>query len=344
MIIKPFTTTISQCRHRCRRRPCHGPLNAKPYTKQRPFNNFVKNIFLAHHTCQKRSDAPHTIRSKWNDVLTTTSDDVNDTVTQTCQKTLWITGMSMGFEPSGKRKQNDVVDCGDGYSVQYATALQSAQEHARHLLQQFLLTPDVYQMSDTARRSVETYTNWLEEQGVIVLAVHRLSFHDMIYRTYPEYANGTIAYYLRSDIPKILRDPVHQEKLSSVPSLCPSTNDVAFYTDSDILFVNRLPEKEFESMKRHVTRQYFLMYGQDWLLHRPKPSNTGVMLMHLEGFEHAWEKSYQTMGTISVRSTLELDHAKQNTAIDGSRGKSVVPTTRSTLVESLLRLPKKVAC
>jgi hypothetical protein len=62
------------------------------------------------------------------------------------------------------------------------------------------------------------------------------------------------------------------------------------------LFVNPVPVDEFESLKRKVTRRHFLMYGQDFLLHRPKPSNTGIMFMHLEGFDQAWEERIKPWG------------------------------------------------
>jgi Exostosin family len=272
----------------------HLKLQCQAVITTQAFQQTCQDSFFAQNSCQKLSDASLKIKDRWQAALTSPSTIQENTTVVSC-KTLWITGMSMGFEVSAKKHQ--MADGGDGYRVQYATALQSAQEHATHLLQPvvILLTPQKHKMSAPSNESVQKYTEWLEGQGVIVLTIHRLSFQDMIYQAYPEYANGAIAYYLRFDIPKILRDPVHRAKLlSSVNVVC--VDDVIFYTDSDILFVNDLPVKEFESMKRQVTQEYFLMYGQDYLLHRPKPSNTGIMLMHLEGFEEAWEDRIKPWG------------------------------------------------
>jgi hypothetical protein len=162
------------------------------------FDHVCQENFLSQYKCQKLSDAPLKIRSQWNSALTSYDSTKTNGSVFTC-KTLWITGISMGFEATvAGTKKHQVADRGDGYRVQYATALHSAQQHASHILQPvvILLTPPQSQMSESARQSIHNYTDWLERRGVIVSSIRRLSFQEMIYQAYPDYVNGAIAYYL----------------------------------------------------------------------------------------------------------------------------------------------------
>ena len=228
-------------------------------------------------------------------------------------KTIWITGMSMGFET-----KHAIADGGDGYAMQYAAALRSYQVHANQVFQPVLvlMTPNVTttttpqeQPSSLASR----YTRWLEQQGVIVIQIHTLSFQELVFQAYPQYAkNGAIAYYLRFDLPKILLESQYSASLFDRPEICGRTaatatrsisnnnpsitsggngddeNNVVFYIDSDVLFVRTVEHDDIKTLKGKLTREKFLMYGQDFLIDRPKPSNTGVMFIHLEGFRDEW--------------------------------------------------------
>jgi hypothetical protein len=158
-----------------------------------------------------------------------------------------------------------------------------------------LLTPP--QQQPPQQHSIQKFVAWAEQQGVVVLQVHSLSFQDLVLEAYPNYANnGALSYYLRFDIPKILRDPKNHEKLFNNHTNVCHSDDVVFYTDNDIVFVNPIPPAEFHHLKNKLSHQHFLMYGQDYLMHRPKPCNTGIMFMHLHGFDHAWEDRIKPWG------------------------------------------------
>jgi hypothetical protein len=267
---------------------------------------------------RRRSSSTSTSATNTTTTTTTTSSSSH------C-KTIWITGMSLGFE--GK---HNIADRGDGYALQDAAAIRSYQIHAKDVLQPVLImltpkptpTPTPSNISSTSiinnnneNRTATTqnnssnkdslatrFTRWLEKQGVIVINIHTLSFQKLVFRAYPEYAkNGAIAYYLRFDIPKIL---LESSSLLDQPGICGSStittpgssnsanntsdSNVVLYTDSDILFVQPIDHDEIQSLKGELTKDKFLMYGQDFLIDREKPCNTGVMFMHLEGFRNEW--------------------------------------------------------
>jgi hypothetical protein len=202
--------------------------------------------------------------------------------------------MSLGFE--GK---HDVANGGDGYALQYVAALRSYRANARDVLQPvlILLTPSLSSASSASKRgAIESlasrFTRWLEDQGVIVIRIDELSFQDLVFRAFPDYAdNGAIAYYLRFDIWRILLQS-HRHLLEQ-PGICgdlKSRNNVVLYTDTDILFVQPVGYQQIKELKDQLTKDKFLMYGQDFLIDRRKPSNTGVMFLHLEGFAKNWPR------------------------------------------------------
>ena len=240
------------------------------------------------------------------------------TISSSC-KTIWITGMGLGY---GKIINNTSGD--KSYKSMYAAAFASAK--AQGLLETLLqpvvvlLTPPppplpngddtssrnttFSQQKQRQRQSIDKFIAWLESQNVVAIQVHSISFQDLVLQAYPHYAfNGALSYYLRFDFAKILRQ--HRDKLLANRGdvTCPNDDDdkVVFYTDNDVLFVNPIPPAEFHYLKSKTTRQHFLMYGQDYLMHRPKPSNTGVMWMHLDGFDAAWEDRIKPWGAALIQ-------------------------------------------
>ena len=231
---------------------------------------------------------------------TTEITNANTTATEPLQslesrcKTIWITGMSIGFD--GK---HHVADGGDGYMLQYAAAIRSYTANAKEILQPVLVLitpppPSNNTKGDDNNDIVSQFTRWVEAQGVIVIRIHKLSFQDLVFQVYPEYAtNGAIAYYLRFDIPKLLLKSTQHKHLLDKPDICgslQSKDNVIFYTDSDVLFVQPISYDQFQGLKNQLTAEKFLMYGQDFLIRRSKPSNTGVLFMHLEGFVKEWPR------------------------------------------------------
>jgi hypothetical protein len=280
------------------------------------FESVCQEHFLSKSSCQKLSDA------KVRPILRTLEPRKIQNIATTC-KTLWITGMSLGFESKKNTRWNI-----RGLGYQYAAALRSAQDHAGNVLQPMLIimTPPNNRMKSNIRTDIQAFTAWVEAQGVIVVTVNQLSFQDMIFQAYPEYEfNGVIAIYLRFDIPKILRDPIIQQRLDTfnrstnddndkeTTTIC--TPDIVFYTDCDVLFVNPLPYEEFHMLKQQLTHSKFLMYGQDFLMHRPKPCNTGIAFMHLAGFEQAWENSIRPWGQQRIDQHL---HQQSNNQTESS--------------------------
>mmetsp|Transcript_3716 Transcript_3716/g.8872 ORF Transcript_3716/g.8872 Transcript_3716/m.8872 type:complete len:481 (+) Transcript_3716:130-1572(+) len=243
------------------------------------FQDFCRRRTHSKYRCQKL---------KLNKKITGTSKK-NSTATEAppC-KTIWISGMSMGFET-----KHDLAGGGDGFAIQYATALRSYQDNAKDVLQAVLvlMTPRPMNSSSDAGNSLaDRFTQWLESQGVIVIRIHELSFQDLVFRAYPDYAkNGGIAYYLRFDIPKLLLES-HTYILDrkDICGSVQSKSNVVFYTDSDILFLQPTSYEDIQALRGQLTTERFLMYGQDFLIGRKKPSNTGVMFIHLEGFTNKW--------------------------------------------------------
>lgn len=213
--------------------------------------------------------------------------------------------MSVGFAQAGS---HNVADQGDGYRMEYAAALASAQQFAHDVLAPvlILLTPpppspaappaqsslDRNSSNNNNNNTITTHLPpfglWAQSRGVVVLQVHELSFQDLVLSSHPEYAtNGAVAYYLRFDIPRIFE--AHQTLLrDAIPDVCDDDQKV-LYTDSDVLFVNEIRHEEVRQLKEQIDADgKFLMYGQDFLINRRKPSNTGVMWMDLEGFRLKW--------------------------------------------------------
>ena len=131
-------------------------------------------------------------------------------------------------------------------------------------------------------KELPEYGVWAQSLGVKVIQVFDLSFQDLVFQHFPEYqTNGKMAYYTSLDIPKY----VHQYRLFDEPGVCDCH---LFYTDNDVLFINPLTCQDMSNLKQKLVGDKFLMYGQDFLINRPKPSNTGVMLMDAEGFAREW--------------------------------------------------------
>ena len=86
--------------------------------------------------CQKRSHSRNECQKLELKLPKKHSTAANSTVAESSPpcKTIWITGMSMGF--AGK---HHVADGGDGYVLQYAAALRSYQAHAKEILQPVLV-------------------------------------------------------------------------------------------------------------------------------------------------------------------------------------------------------------
>jgi hypothetical protein len=193
-------------------------------------------------------------------------------------KMLWINGISLGFPKSDDTK---VADGGDGFRKEYAAALHSALQNANDSLQPMLIIMTPANMDQNATHIVSEYSQWAQSKGVIVVQVQQLSFQNLVYKHFPQYeSDGRIAYYLRFDIPKILR----QHGLLDKPGIC---RQHIFYTDSDVLFMKTIGKEHMTKLVQLLGDKP-LMYGQDFLINRPKPSNTGVILMNVHGFEQEW--------------------------------------------------------
>lgn len=204
---------------------------------------------------------------------------VSNNATTTC-KHLWISGMSLGFP---QRDKHNIANGGAGFQFEYASALNSFLAYGQDVLVPilFVLTPDdaVIPLS----QDYLDYLAWVQQKGVRIHMVRNLTFQDLIYRHYPEYRlNGKIGYYLRLDMPKLVQD----SHLFDIPGIC---NDTILWTDNDVFFTQRWKEDDMRKLTGLLdTPEKYLVYGQDLLINRPKPSNTGVMLMHVARFARQW--------------------------------------------------------
>ena len=222
-------------------------------------------------------------------------------------RTLWVSGMSEGFDQS--KVDNGVAGFGDGFQTEYVAALHSALAHgliaggaAADDDDSALLQPLLFVITPPSVTKLSSYFMYLNETlGVKIIHIHELSFQDLVYRSYPTYrTNGMIGYFTRLDIPKIIR----RHELFNDPLICGTgyrtTNElgehdddtkindrIVLYTDNDVLFVNPLTRAQLDVLKRPLIadREKILMYGQDYLIDRAKPSNTGVMLIDVMGLE-----------------------------------------------------------
>jgi len=215
--------------------------------------------------------------------------------------------MSEGFDQS--KVDNGVAGFGDGFQTVYVAALHSALAHgliaggaAAVDDDGALFQPLLFVITPPSVTKLSSYFMYLNETlGVKIIHIHELSFQDLVYRSYPTYrTNGMIGYFTRLDIPKIIR----RHELFNDPLICGTgyrttselgENDddtkikdrIVLYTDNDVLFVNPLTRAQLDVLKRPLIadREKILMYGQDYLIDRAKPSNTGVMLIDVMGLE-----------------------------------------------------------
>lgn len=201
--------------------------------------------------------------------------ETNSPTTATSCKTLWITGISYGYE--GK---HELSNKSDGYFLEYSAALNSALQHASGVLQPvlFLMTPHDFD-------APIPFVAWTQNIGVIVIRVHDLSFQDVVYQHFPQYReDGRIGYFLRLDLPQLM----DKHRLFELPNAC---QQYILYTDADVMFNNPLSSHDLDALKQKMnSANQILMFGQDWLIHRRKPSNTGVMILDVEGFSKVWPK------------------------------------------------------
>lgn len=234
-------------------------------------------------------------------------------------KTLWIVAMSEGTRATCKTQESDTNKGskgdgeGDGYKAVYAAALQSARQHAGDSLQPVLLIgrgdlEDQHPHDTSRRRNHNKYYNssgntvindskneediplspfgqWAEEQGVIVRQVRQLSFQEIVDEGLPHYTREKrVGLFLVFDIPQVLED----HGLLHSPGIC---SRHILYTDADILFVNHFSREDIYAVThRMMLSNKILSYGRDFLIWRPLPVNTGVIVMDVPGFAKEWPK------------------------------------------------------
>lgn len=153
------------------------------------FQAWCKRILNPKTSCQRLQ--------MWNNYSHSTPDVIVDSSSSRSSpcKTLWVTGMSWGFENA---TSHEVANGGDGYATQYAAALASARQNAGQVLQPvvILLTPETI-------TELPAFAKWLEAKNVIVIHIHEVSFQDLVFKHYPEYAsNGAVSWFEAAYNPK----------------------------------------------------------------------------------------------------------------------------------------------
>lgn len=220
-------------------------------------------------------------------------DDSNAIASATVQvaaescKTLWIVAMSEGPLSSSCNNTNTESGVGYGYKSHYAAALQSARQHASDTLQPVLILGrgdiDIDSNANTNTNIDNTklspFEQWAEAQGVIVKQVQQLSFQAMVDKGLPNVSRETrVGLFLPFDIPIILQ----QYNLLQQPGIC---HKYILYTDSDVMFVNPFTQQDINSVQQGMDQgNKILSYGRDSKISRPRPVNTGVVFMDVEGF------------------------------------------------------------
>jgi len=205
------------------------------------------------------------------------SPDNNDTTTVGC-KTLWFAGMSLG-------SNSQCTTNGGGYQMEYAMALASARINAIDSLQPVLLLSTYGLEGVTTPAEDHALAKWARSQGAIVIVIDRLSFQDTANELAkgfgPEHAVGP---YLRMDIPRIIQ----QANLFDLPNVCPRH---VMYTDSDVLFANRITIEDMTVLKSYIApdKPAYLMYGREGDIDALQPENTGVFVMDVHRWEQEWE-------------------------------------------------------
>lgn len=212
----------------------------------------------------------------------------NTVVTTSLCKTLWVSALTAGY-PS----HDDIADGGDGYLQFYKIALASAQDFAP-FFQPVLIVLTPPNATNSTIPKQHDIVSWALQQQVRVLHISHLSFESLIFSHFPEYAlDGRLGYYIRLELPKLLDE---MGIWNTEPNLC--QRRIVLYTDTDVMFVNNISPHELESLKDDLVDDKMLSYGQDYLINRPKPSNTGIMLMDVDKWAQEWSDKVLRWGQV----------------------------------------------
>ena len=180
---------------------------------------------------------------------------------------LWFAGFHAGNESF------------DLYAKYYSVALTSAPEFVQPVLVLGHLGLDVNPNATAPELGV--FRAWTQSHGVIVIDLPKLSFQSIISEQFAQihdydpndpYCQGP---WMRMDIPNVIED----YDLFSLPGICP---DKVLYTDADVIFYD-ISKSSLEEAMDLVSEEVSLAYGPE-AGKNDGPFNTGVMMVHVEGF------------------------------------------------------------
>lgn len=164
----------------------------------------------------------------------------------TCKVQCWLqylvskhcTGFYMGEESQCQGE-------GGGYRAEYAAALPSWMMHAQHTLQAVLVL--AWQGIDNSTDK-EFLAFWAEARGVVLINVAPFSFQDTLDAAGK--TGGITGAFTRLDIPHF----VEEHKLLDLPRVC---SPEVLYTDSDVVFLNHISQKDMQVCTVIIPRAYF---------------------------------------------------------------------------------------
>lgn len=167
-----------------------------------------------------------------------------------------------------------------GYRAEYAAALNTQLMNAPDTLQPVLVLAWQGENNATDR---EHLTTWAESRGVEVLNIDKFSFQaelDQADRT-----GGNLGAFIRLDIPSL----IDEYGLFDLPNIC---QPEVLYTDSDVLFMNRISAEDMQYVKQAVSNsaEVVVAYGAGAKSDPEVIQNSGVMVIHVGRFKAEWPK------------------------------------------------------
>lgn len=198
-------------------------------------------------------------------------------------KMLWFSALYEGASPKyisqdGKIKNRYIED--------YMVALLSAKTHAQQTLIPVLIIGR-YKLENENSTTLSAFGKWAKSHGAIVYHVGKLSFQDDLdygweNLTRGEFPAAMMGTYLRFEIP----NAVDSLDLFNLPGVC---GRHVLYTDSDILFVNKISQSDVAHLRNVLSSSddHFIMYGPERNINDPF-SNVGVLALDVPKFKQIW--------------------------------------------------------
>mmetsp|Transcript_25527 Transcript_25527/g.39243 ORF Transcript_25527/g.39243 Transcript_25527/m.39243 type:complete len:444 (-) Transcript_25527:314-1645(-) len=167
------------------------------------------------------------------------------------------------------------------YSQDYSVALNSALVNAGDSLQPVLILLR-YGLPNANSTKSNKLGKWAEDKGVKVIYSSALSFQEDLPKTWNPNQSGP---FLRMDIPKYVKE----HNLFNMSNVC---QDHVLYTDVDVAFPSKITQKDIQILSQSVGTS-IASYGREYSK-TAEIVNTGVMVIHVNRFEHELPLILQT--------------------------------------------------